>query len=211
MSAVPKPSYRYEEYLALERIAATRSEYYQGQIFAMAGSSPRHNIISVNLIVALHGRVRSSSCRPFNSDQRIRIPANGLATYPDVTVVCGELQVDPEDPDAITNPRIIFEVLSKSTESYDRVKKFDLYCQLDSLQEYILVAQDEPRVEHFVRQEDGTWNLSVLKELTAVLELQMPKAELPLSEIYEGVTFVAENAGGPDLGEPSGVNPRTLR
>ena len=187
-----KPHYTFEEYLARERIAVCKSEFYRGQIFAMAGASIRHNTISVNLVVSLRSPLRGSSCRPHNSNQRIRIPASGLATYPDVSVVCGEIQVDAEDRDAIINPRVIFEVLSKSTESYDRGKKFDLYRQLDSLQEYILVAQDEPLVERFVRQEDGDWRLTVLKGQEAILKFQTLACALPLSEIYEDVTFGPE-------------------
>ena len=192
MSAVPKPRYTFEEYLARERAAPGKSEYYRGEIFAMAGGSVRHNTISVNLVVSLRGRLRGSPCRPCNSDQRIHIPANGLSTYPDVSVVCGEIQTDTEDHDAIINPRVIFEVLSKSTERYDRGKKFDLYRQLDSLQEYILVAQDEPLVERFVRQDDGSWLLTVLKGGDAILEFQSLAAVLPLAEIYEDVTFGPE-------------------
>jgi Uma2 family endonuclease len=138
--------------------------------------------------------LRGTPCRPYNSDQRIRIPANGLSTYPDVSVVCGEFQLDAQDREAIVNPRVIFEVLSKSTESYDRGKKFDLYRQLESLREYILVAQDEPHVERFVRQEDGSWLLNVYKGLDAVLELPTLACALPLAEIYEDVTFGPEDS-----------------
>ena len=192
MSAVPKPRYTFEEYLARERVAPGKSEYYRGEIFAMAGGSVRHNTIGGNVFASLRGHLRGSPCRPCNSDQRIRIPANGLSTYPDVSVVCSEIQTDTLDHDAIVNPRVIFEVLSNSTESYDRGKKFDLYRQLDSLQEYILVAQDEPLVERFVRQDDGSWLLTVLKGQDAVLEFQSLAAVLPLSEIYEDVTFGPE-------------------
>ena len=117
MSAVPKLQFTFEEYLAMERVADGKSEYYRGQIFAMAGGSPRHNTISVNISSSLRGRLRGSTCRPFNSDQRIRIQANGLTTYPDVSFVCSEFQVDSVDRDAIVNPQVIFEVLSQSTES----------------------------------------------------------------------------------------------
>ncbi len=191
MSAV-STRFRFEEYLARERVAAGKSEYYRGEIFAMAGGSVRHNTIGGNVFASLRGRLRGSPCRPYNSDQRIRIPANGLATYPDVSIVCDEFQVDAEDRDAIINPRVIFEVLSKSTESYDRGKKFDLYRQLDSLHEYILIVQDEPHVERFLRQEDGSWVLTVLKGWEAVLELQSITVLLPLSEIYEDVKFGPE-------------------
>ena len=192
MSAMPEPRYTVEEYLARERVAPHKSEYYRGQIFAMAGGTPRHNTTGGNIFARLRGLLRGTPCRPYNSDQRIRIPANGLSTYPDVSVVCGELQLDAQDRESIVNPRVIFEVLSKSTENYDRGKKFDLYRQLDSLREYILVAQDEPHVERFVRQEDGSWLLTVFKEMEAVLELPTLACVLPLSEIYEDVTFGLE-------------------
>ena len=163
----------------------------------MSGGSPRHNTITINLATSLRGRLRGTPCRPYNSDQRIRIPANGLSTYPDVSVVCGELQLDSQDHNAVINPRVIFEVLSTSTENYNRGKKFDLYRQLDSLQEYILVAQDEPQVERFVRQSDGSWLLTVFKGLEAGLELATLGCALPLSEIYEDVTFGPEESATP--------------
>ena len=194
MSAVLKHQITFEEYLAKERIAEGKSEYYRGQIFSMSGGSPRHNTIRVNITSSLRSRLRGSPCRPFNSDQRIRIQANGLSTYPDVSVVCGEFQVDDADRDAIVNPRVIFEVLSQSTESYDRGKKFDLYRQLDSLLEYILVSQDEALVERFSRQENGSWLLTVFKGLNTELELQTLASNLPLSEIYEDVKFGPEEA-----------------
>ena len=194
MSSLPVPRYSVEEYLARERVAAFKSKFYRGEIQPRAGGSPRHNTIRGNLVAGLRGRLRGSPCRPCNSDQRIRIPANGLATDPDVSVVCGELQTDAVDREAIINPRIIFEVLSKSTESYDRGKKFDLYRQLETLREYILVAQDEPLVERFTRQADESWLLTVFKGRNAVLELHTVANALPLSEIYEDVTFGPEEA-----------------
>jgi Uma2 family endonuclease len=197
MSAVAEPSYSLQEYLVRERTAVGKSEFYRGQIFAMAGGSPRHNTISGNISASLRGRLRGSSCRPFNSDQRIRIPANGLSTYPDVSIVCGELHLDVEDRDAIVNPRLIFEVLSKSTESYDRGKKFDFYRHLDSLREYILVSQDEPHVERFMRQEDGSWLLTVFKGMETELQLGSVTCVLPFTEIYEDVTFGPEDTPNP--------------
>ena len=198
MSAVLKPRFTFAEYLVRERLATGKSEYYRGEIFAMAGGSPRHNTIKLNIAVILRGQLRSSPCRPFDSDQRIRIPTNGLSTYPDVSIVCGEVQLDADDRDAIVNPRLVFEVLSKSTESYDRGKKFDLYRQLDSLQEYILVSQDDPQIERFVRQEDGTWNLTVIKGLDSSLELITIAANLPLAEVYEDVKFGVEDVPEPE-------------
>ncbi len=198
MSAVPKQIYTLEQYLALERVAPYKSEFYRGQVFAMSGGSPRHNTISINLATSLRGRLRGTPCRPYNSDQRMRIPTNGLSTYPDVSVVCGELQLDAQDRDAIVNPRVILEVLSQSTERYDRGKKFDLYRQLEPLREYILVSQDEPQVERFVRQEDGAWLLTVYKGLETELELATLDCVMPLSEIYEDVQFGPEETSPVD-------------
>lgn len=191
MSAVPKPALTYQEYLARERIASTKSEFYRGQVFAMAGGSVRHNTISGNVFAGLRNLLRGTPCRPFNSDQRIRIPANGLATYPDVSVICGEIEVDAEDADAIINPVVILEVLSKSSERYDRGKKFDLYRQLDSLQEYVLISQEEAQVERFIRQDDGSWNLTLFKGMAS--ELKIPSlCSIPLSVIYEDVVLGPE-------------------
>lgn len=192
MSAVLKPQVTFAEYLAREEIAQFKSEFYRGEIFAMSGGSPRHSQIGGNVYAGLRSQLRGAPCHPYNSDLRIRVPANGLTTYPDVSVVCGELQLDPEDRHAINNPSVIIEVLSKSTASYDRGKKFDLYRGLESLREYILIAQDEPYVERFVRQSDDAWLLTVLKGTAAILELPTLGCQLPLSEIYEDVAFIPE-------------------
>lgn len=194
MSAVPENRFTLEEYLSRESVAEYKSEFYQGEIFAMTGGSPTHNSISVNILSRMLISLRGSGCRPFNSDQRVRIPANGLSTYPDIAVVCGELQLDDKDKDAITNPVVIFEVLSKSTERYDRGKKFDLYRELESLQEYVLVSQTEAQVERFVRQDDGDWLLTVLKGPEAVLKFGSIDVSLALSEIYEDVELQPEEA-----------------
>jgi Uma2 family endonuclease len=202
MSAVLQPRYTYEQYLAREEAAEYRSEFYRGEIFAMAGGSPRHSEIAINISTSLRGKLRGAGCRPYGSDLRIRVAKNGLATYPDVSVVCGELQLHADDQNAITNPKVIFEVLSKSTESYDRGKKFDLYRDLESLQEYVLVSQTEPLVERYVRQPDESWNLTVFKGLEAILDLPSVACSLPLAEIYEDVTFGPEEAT-PDVGVQS--------
>ena len=194
MSAVPENRFSLEEYLSRERVAEYKSEFYQGEIFAMTGGSPTHNDIGVNLVSSLKNRLRGSRCRPSASDQRIRIPANGLCTYPDASVVCGDREFDDIDTDAITNPVVIFEVLSKSTERYDRGKKFDLYRELESLQEYVLVSQTEAQVERFVRQDDGDWLLSVLKGPAAILNFASLDVSLTLSEIYEDIEFQPEEA-----------------
>jgi len=189
MSAVLQLRVTHEEYLAKERDADTKSEYYAGQIFSMVGGTPTHNTIAGNTLANIHSRLQGTSCRPFNSDQRIRIQANGLATYPDVSVVCGGLQLDPRDSDAINNPKVIVEVLSKTTESYDRGKKFNFYRLIDSLQEYLLISQDEAHVECFRRQDNGDWILSIYKGLENKLKLFSIEAELLLAEVYEYVVF----------------------
>ncbi|NQV23122.1 MAG: Uma2 family endonuclease [Rhodopirellula sp.] len=194
MSAVPESRLSLEEYLSRERVAEYKSEFYQGEIFAMTGGSPTHNDISVNIVAALKNSLRGRGCRPSASDQRIRIPANGLCTYPDASVVCGDREFDDIDTDAITNPVVIFEVLSKSTERYDRGKKFDLYRELHSLREYVLVSQNEAQVERFVRQDDGNWLLTVLKGPEAILKFASFEVSLTLSEIYEDVDFQPEES-----------------
>ena len=194
MSAVPESRFSLEEYLSRERVAEYKSEFYQGEIFAMTGGSPTHNDISVNVVTSLKNKLRGSSCRPSASDQRIRIPANGLCTYPDASVVCGDREFDDSDKDAIINPVVIFEILSKSTERYDRGKKFDLYRELESLKEYVLVSQTEAQVERFVRQDDGDWLLTVLKGSEAVLTFASIDVSLTLSEIYEDIEFQPEEA-----------------
>ena len=186
------------EYLERERTAAHKSEFYRGQIFAVEGGSPRHNAVSTNILTGLRPRLRGTPCRPYNSDQRIRIPAIGLITYPDVSVVCGESQFDPPALDAIINPRVIFEVYSVLSERYDRGKKFDHYRQLESLREYVIVAQDEPHVWQFLRQKDDSWLMTVFQKIDAVLNLTTLACTLSLAEIYEDVTFGMEEAL-PDL------------
>jgi Uma2 family endonuclease len=192
MPAVPTPRYTLQEYFAREEVADYRSEYYRGEIFAMSGGSIRHNTICANTIAGLKSRLRGSTCRAFTSDQRIRVPADDFDTYPDVSVTCGEIELDTIDRHAIVNPRLLVEVLSPSTESYNRGKKFDLYRDAESLREYILVSQDEPLVERFIKQTDGSWNLVVYKGLEATLELPSISCSIPLAEIYEDVTFGPE-------------------
>lgn len=189
MSAIPVTQYTLAEYLAREQTAVGKSEFYRGNIFAMAGGTTQHGEIAVNIVGGLLTRLRGTPCRPYNSDVQVYIPANGLVTYPDAYVVCGGKEFDLKAPNAITNPSVIFEVLSKSTENYDRSEKFQLYSQLDSFREYVLVAQDKPRAERFVRRDEGSWILTNFVGLDAVLELTTLGCSLPLAEIYEDVTF----------------------
>ncbi|MDA1014962.1 MAG: Uma2 family endonuclease [Planctomycetota bacterium] len=192
MSSLPKSNYTVQEFAAMEELADGKNEFYRGEVFAMSGGSPNHNTISLNIAIALRQKLRGSGCRPFHSDQRIRIPTNSLGTYPDVSVVCGPLETDAEDSLAITNPVAIFEVLSESTEGYDRGKKFDLYRDLESLTEYVLVSQYAALVERYRKSDDGSWVLSVFKGLDAVVELSSAPADLTLRNVYEDVEFKPE-------------------
>lgn len=201
MPAIVKPKWlSYAEYLERERVAATKNEYYAGEIIAMAGGSRRHNSITGNIFAALYTKLTYASCRPFLSDQRIRISQLDLGTYPDLSVVCGELEGDMIDPEAITNPCVLVEVLSPSTESYDRGKKFDFYRQIDSLEEYVLVSQQEPIVERFKRQPNGDWLLTVYKGLEATLNLTSIQTDLQLQDIYRFVDWSAEEHAKPEVG-----------
>ncbi len=166
-----------------------------GAIVAMAGASYEHNTIAANVLTALNVRLRGKGCRAVGSDQRVHVPATGLFTYPDVTVVCGKPDFHPKDPDTLLNPRVIVEVLSGSTEAYDRGAKFAHYRSLPSLVEYILIAQNGPLVEHFQRIESGQWLFTVYRGEGATAALPALGCELPLAEVYEGVDLGA-TAGG---------------
>ena len=154
MSAVPKPYITPEQYLELERQAETKSEYFAGEIFAMAGASPEHNLISGNAFGVLWSQLRDRPCTAYGSDMKVRSTQEHYA-YPDVTVVCGEAQFGGEEREVLLNPTLIVEVLSPSTEAWDRGGKFEQYRQRESLQEYLLIAQDRPHVERYARQSNG--------------------------------------------------------
>ena len=188
MSTVSEPRYTQQEYLARERSAPHKSEYYRGQIFAMAGASPNHNRLVRNLLTQLDAQLRGSGCEVFPSDLRLYCPA-GLITYPDAQVVCGPLAFLDEQQDTITNPTLIVEVLSKSTERYDRGQKFELYRGLLTLKAYVLVSYREPLVERFIRQTEGGWLLTEAKGLESTIDLSVIAAQLSLAEVYRGVSF----------------------
>jgi Uma2 family endonuclease len=188
MSSVPKPRFSPEEYLALERAAEYKSEYLDGQIYAMTGASRQHNRIVGNLYAMLHARVRGGPREAFVNDMRVKVSPTRLYTYPDVAVVCGEARFEDEELDTLLNPTLLFEVLSDSTEKYDRGEKFAHYRRLESLAEYVLIAQDRMRVERFVRDGDR-WILSETSGPEGVLVLQTLEGEIPLRDVYERVEF----------------------
>ncbi len=196
MAAQPRQRFTPEQYLALERQAETKSEYVNGEIFAMAGASEEHNTIAFNLGGLLYPRLRARGCRGYIGDMRLKVSATGLYTYPDVMIVCGERQIDSSSFDTLLNPTTIIEILSPTSEAYDRGAKFGHYRRIDSLREYLLVAQDQPHVERFVRQGAGEWLLSEATGLDNTIPLASIDASLSLAAIYEGVAFAVENDAG---------------
>lgn len=172
------------DYLAVERASGVRHEYLDGQVFAMAGASRRHNLISGDAFKALDAALAPRGCETYVGDMRVRIPATELYTYPDVVAVCETPLFEDEVEDTLENPTLIVEVLSPSTEAYDRGKKFAHYRTLDSLAAYLLLAQDEPRAELFERQAGGTWVLHTAEGTDASLTLSSLDLTLPLAELY---------------------------
>jgi Uma2 family endonuclease len=192
MATAERLKYTLEQYLDFENNSQERHEYYRGEIFLMTGGTTRHNEINGNLYYHLRIALESSPCHPHLSTQRLAIAEADLHTYPDVAIVCGPVELHPIDRNAIANPRIVIEVLSPSTERYDRGKKFELYRHLPSLHEYVLVSQNEPHIERFVRQDNGLWTMFEVGGLDGVLELSATKCRIPLSSIYQNVSFVTE-------------------
>lgn len=189
MPVQPKSYLTPEQYLTMERTAASKSEYWRGEVFAMAGASPTHVLIVSNIVAALHGQLRRRPCNVYAADLRVKIQASGLYTYPDVIVACGTLQFDDDHRDTLLNPTLIVEVLSESTQDYDRGGKFAQYRKIPSFAEYVLVAQDECHVEHFVKQDQGGWLLSETNRLEDTLILSSIACTLSLHDIYEKVQF----------------------
>ena len=172
LSSQPRTYLTAEEYLELERQAEYKSEYYHGEMFAMAGASLPHNLLVGNLVRDLGQQLRRRPCQVYPSDLRVRVGESGLYTYPDVTVVCGQPQLADEHADTLLNPTFIAEVLSPATEGYDRGRKFEHYRGIESLAEYLLVAQDRVHVDLYTRQQDGRWVLSEASRLEDTLELR---------------------------------------
>ncbi len=191
MSAQPLPYYTMEQYAALEEDAAYKSEFIAGRIYAMSGGTPKHSAIAANITREAGNLFKRGPCQVYNSDLRVAIMPLDVETYPDVTVVCGEPRINPFDKNSIINPAVIFEVLSPSTEAYDRGEKWARYRRLDSLEEYLLVSQDTPQVEQYIRQESGLWSYMAVEGLDAAVTIL--GVLLPLAEVYDRITFpVAE-------------------
>lgn len=198
MSAVPKRKLTEAEYLAIERAAEFKSEFWNGEMYpmqgpggplGMAGAKFAHNAIKDNLVFELTGRLKGTPCRTLSSDMRVKVSATGLQTYPDILIVCGQPEFADGSKDCLTNPVVIIEILSPSTERYDRGMKFRHYQKLPSLKEYVLISQDESVCERFVRQPDDSWNLTTLQGLDAELFVGPLPTGVSLRDIYAGITF----------------------
>jgi Uma2 family endonuclease len=193
-----------EQYIERERAATDgKSEYLHGRVFAMSGGSPRHNLITSNVSRALGTALRDRPCVVLSSDQRVCIEPTGLYTYPDVTVVCGGLKMHPRFEDTLLNPTLLVEVLSPSTEGYDRGAKFVHYRHIESLREVVLVSQVERVVEHYAREADGSWRLTTWTERQDV-PLPVLACALALDDAYEKVELLAPEP------EPAAPRPKTL-
>lgn len=196
MTAVPQTnSMTLEEYFRLEEQSEIRHEYYRSEVFAMAGASREHNRIAIDLLTALNISLQGGPCEVFDSDMRVKVSETGLYTYPDISVTCGDSQFDENAPlDTLLNPIVLVEVLSESTEAYDRGGKAQQYRQISSLREYVLVSQNEPRIEVQRWQDDGPWTISDYAGVDAILELPSLDCAIPFAEIYRRVDFEPHRA-----------------
>ncbi len=188
MGAFPIPRITVEEYFALDDEAELPSEYHDGQMFEMEAATQSHGLIGANVVGTLFQCLRGTSCRVLNP-VRVRISPTKFV-IPDLTVVCGKTITTDQRGEAIVNPKVIVEILSPKTEGYDYHRKFDMYRQLPTFEEYILIAQDQPRIEIFRKALDSSWNLSTYEGAGAVARVQSLELALPLDEIYSGVDFV---------------------
>lgn len=180
-----------QAYLDLEETSDVRHEFHDGEVLAMSGGTYRHSLITANVVGELRQRLKGRPCRALESNMRVATRSTRRYVYPDASVVCGGPEFDPDDPreTTVVNPALIVEVLSESTEAYDRGEKFNHYRRIPALNEYVLAAQDRPLVESFLRQQDGTWSLATFEGADATAELRSLKLSIPLAEIYAGVEF----------------------
>ncbi|MGA7236526.1 MAG: Uma2 family endonuclease [Bryobacteraceae bacterium] len=188
MSTQPKTFLTPEQYLAIEREAPYKSEYHAGEMLAMAGAREGHNLVSSNTVRELSGQLRARPCRVYGSDMRVGVGPDHYV-YPDVTAACGAPQFLDLTRDTLLNPNLIVEVLSPSTEAYDRGRKFELYQSIPSFTEYLLLASDRVHADLYVRQPGGLWLRSSFGELNNELTLESVSCRLKLADLYEKVEF----------------------
>ncbi|KAA3599328.1 MAG: Uma2 family endonuclease [Calditrichaeota bacterium] len=188
-----KKYYTLEEYFELESKSDEKHEFYKGEIFAMSGGSFNHNLIASNILGEFRNLLKGKPCIVLGSDLKVQVKENGLYTYPDVSVICGEPEFVEERNDTVKNPLLIVEVLSESTADYDKGGKFTLYRDIDSLRHYILVEQKEARVEYFYKNEKEHWELVEFRNVSETLKIENLNIEIPLDEIYQKITFEEKN------------------
>lgn len=176
-----------QEYLEWEEQQEQKHEFFQGEVFAMSGASPRHNVLFKNLFVELGSKLKGKPCQPYGSDLRIHIPQNTLYTYPDISIICNDIINNTDD---IIEPTVIIEILSPSTKNYDKGGKFTLYRDIPELKEYILIDSESVAIEAFRINEKGHWELEEYKQLSEILEFPGLNLSLPLTDIYNGISFV---------------------
>lgn len=190
VSLLKKRRFTPAEYYRLERVAAYKSDYYDGEISDMSGGTARHSKVTFNLTVAIGSQLRGKTCEAYESNMRVAILKTGLRTYPDASIYCSPIEFDPEDPEetTATNPTVVFEVLSPSTERYDRGLKAEQYRLVDSLAAHVLVWQTEPKVEVFAR-DGGRWTSKVATGVAASVTIPGPGIVIKLADVYDRVTF----------------------
>jgi Uma2 family endonuclease len=187
------PAITAEQYLQLERASEMRHEFLDGLMYAMAGESRDHSSICFNLATEIGAQLKNGKCQGFSPNMKVRAGLGGLYAYPDLMIVCGEARFHDEQGDVLLNPTVIFEVLSPSTEKYDRGEKFRRYStQIESLRDYVLVSQDQMRIEHHHRESEGTWTLTEESGPDAVLSLTSIECHLSLVDVYRNTTAAAK-------------------
>lgn len=193
MTAQPKIFISEDSYLEREYQSTTKHEYYAGEVYAMAGASEQHNLIAMNIAAQLHAQLRGGTCRTYPSDMRVKVVQTGLNTYPDFTIVCGQsLFTNTSKRDTLINPTVLIEILSPSTERYDRGMKFQHYRTIATLQEYLLIAQDKHYIERFIRQPSQEWVFSEAIGRESSMPIASIHGTLELRDVYERVTFLPE-------------------
>jgi Uma2 family endonuclease len=195
MTAQPKRYITEQEYIDFERANTMKHEYYDGHVYAMTGASRIHNLIAGNTLASLHGQLRQKPCQIFPSDMRIKVQQTGLYTYPDLVIICGEPQFTDDALDTLLNPLVLIEILSPSTERYDRGMKSQHYRTIETLQSYILIAQDHYHIEHYSRQDNGRWLLQEAHGIEAHIAIPSIESTLLFKDVYEKVDMTSENPG----------------
>ena len=200
MTSIPTcRQYTVDEYFQLEERSVEKHEYYDGEIFCMSGGTSEHSAITINVTTALRIGLKGSPCRPYDSNLRVGVAAHTRFVYPDVHVICGPLQHDPRDTTrgTILNPRVVIEVLSKTTEAYDRGRKFEFYRDVEPMQEYVLISQREPVIETFFRKGHGDWAIATARGLESKVKLQSLDISIPLLDVYDGIAFTSIDSDEP--------------